>query len=177
MLIDSPLSAYFDDIIPQQPALSNDSKQRQPALGDFTSLIQSPHLTSRRRRYIMQSPHLLLRPHLSEILLRGRLLLRFQCAVWMCCEPSAAVTRVFDVQQNSRPITLNAANIAASSAARRRAAQMRRHAARSAACVFENSGQKTGWKNKMTSKTHTALHAARRAARRAAWRAARVLRL
>jgi hypothetical protein len=37
MLIYSPLSAYFDAIIPQQPALSNDGKQRQPALGDFTS--------------------------------------------------------------------------------------------------------------------------------------------
>jgi hypothetical protein len=35
MLIYSPLSAYFD-VIPQQPALSNDGKQRQPALGDFT---------------------------------------------------------------------------------------------------------------------------------------------
>jgi hypothetical protein len=33
----SPLSAFFDDVIPQQPALSNDGKQRQPALGDFTS--------------------------------------------------------------------------------------------------------------------------------------------
>jgi hypothetical protein len=33
------LSAYFDDVIPQQPALSNDDKQRQPALGDFTSPI------------------------------------------------------------------------------------------------------------------------------------------
>jgi hypothetical protein len=39
MLMYSPLSAYFDDIIPQQPALSNDGKQRQPALGDFTSPI------------------------------------------------------------------------------------------------------------------------------------------
>jgi hypothetical protein len=39
MLIYSPLSAYFDDVIPQQPALSNDGKQRQPALGDFTSPI------------------------------------------------------------------------------------------------------------------------------------------
>jgi hypothetical protein len=35
----SPLSAYFDDVIPQQPALGNDGKQRQPALGDFTSPI------------------------------------------------------------------------------------------------------------------------------------------
>jgi hypothetical protein len=39
MLIYSPLSAYFDDVIPQQPALSNDGKQRQPALDDFTSPI------------------------------------------------------------------------------------------------------------------------------------------
>jgi hypothetical protein len=29
----SPLSAYFDDVIPQQPAQINDGKQRQPALG------------------------------------------------------------------------------------------------------------------------------------------------
>jgi hypothetical protein len=41
MLMYSPLSAYFDDVIPQQPALSNDSKQQQPALGDFTSPIAS----------------------------------------------------------------------------------------------------------------------------------------
>jgi hypothetical protein len=40
MLIYSLLSAYFDDVIPQQPALSNDGKQRQPALGDFTSHIE-----------------------------------------------------------------------------------------------------------------------------------------
>jgi hypothetical protein len=39
MLIYSPLSAYFDNVIPQQPALSNDGKQRQPVLGDFTSPI------------------------------------------------------------------------------------------------------------------------------------------
>jgi hypothetical protein len=39
MLIYIPLSAYFDDVIPQQPALSNDGKQRQPALGDYTSPI------------------------------------------------------------------------------------------------------------------------------------------
>jgi hypothetical protein len=39
MLMYSPLSAYFDDVIPQQPALSNDGKQRQPRLGDFTSPI------------------------------------------------------------------------------------------------------------------------------------------
>jgi hypothetical protein len=39
MLIYSPLSAYFDDAIPQQPALSTNGKQRQPALGDFTSPI------------------------------------------------------------------------------------------------------------------------------------------
>jgi hypothetical protein len=38
-LMYSPLSAYFDDVIPQQPALSNDGKQRQPALGDFNSPI------------------------------------------------------------------------------------------------------------------------------------------
>jgi hypothetical protein len=37
MLMYSLLSAYFDDVIPQQPALSNDGKQQQPALGDFTS--------------------------------------------------------------------------------------------------------------------------------------------
>jgi hypothetical protein len=101
-------------------------------------------------------------------LLRGRLHLRFQCAVWMCSIQSAAVTHVFDVQQNSRPITLNAANIAASRAARRCAAQMRHHAARSAACVFEYSGQKTVSKKKTTSRTHAALHAAGHAA----WRAA-----
>jgi hypothetical protein len=39
MLMYSPLSAYFDDVIPQQPALSNDGKQRLPALGGFTSPI------------------------------------------------------------------------------------------------------------------------------------------
>jgi hypothetical protein len=39
-LIYSPLSAYFDDVIPQQPALNNDGKQRQPALGDLSSPIQ-----------------------------------------------------------------------------------------------------------------------------------------
>jgi hypothetical protein len=39
----SPLSAYFDDVIPQQPALSNDGIQRQPALGDFTSLISAEY--------------------------------------------------------------------------------------------------------------------------------------
>jgi hypothetical protein len=39
MLMYSSLSAYFDDVIPRQPALSNDGKQRQPALGDFTSPI------------------------------------------------------------------------------------------------------------------------------------------
>jgi hypothetical protein len=39
MLIYSPLSAYFDDVISQQPTLSNDGKPRQPALGDFTSPI------------------------------------------------------------------------------------------------------------------------------------------
>jgi hypothetical protein len=49
--------------------------------------------------------------------LRGRLHLRFGCAVWMCSKPSAAMTCVFDVQQIVRPITLNAANIAASRAA------------------------------------------------------------
>jgi hypothetical protein len=37
MLMYSRLRAYFDDVIPQQPALSNDGKQRQTALGDFTS--------------------------------------------------------------------------------------------------------------------------------------------
>jgi hypothetical protein len=44
MLIYNPLSAYFDDVIPQQPALSNYGKQRQPALGDFTSPIHPSHL-------------------------------------------------------------------------------------------------------------------------------------
>jgi hypothetical protein len=39
MLMYSPLSAYFDDVIPQQSALGNDGKQRQPALGDFTLLL------------------------------------------------------------------------------------------------------------------------------------------
>jgi hypothetical protein len=39
MLMYSPLSAYFDDVILQQPALSNEGKQRQPAMGDFTSPI------------------------------------------------------------------------------------------------------------------------------------------
>jgi hypothetical protein len=41
MLMYSPLSAYFDDVIPQQPALSKDGKQRQRALGDFTSSIRA----------------------------------------------------------------------------------------------------------------------------------------
>jgi hypothetical protein len=86
----------------------------------------------------------------------------------MCSKPSAAVTCVFDVQQNLRPITLNAANIAASRAARRFTAITRHHAACSTAWVFEYSGQKIGWKEKITSKTHAALHAAPRAARRAA---------
>jgi hypothetical protein len=63
---------------------------------------------------------------------------------------------------------MNAANIAASRAARRCTARMRHHAACSTAWVFEYSGQKIGWKEKMTSKTHAALHAAPRAARRAA---------
>jgi hypothetical protein len=53
-------------------------------------------------------------------------------------------------------------------AARRCAARTRHHAARSTACVFEYSGQKIGWKEKMTSKTHAALYAARRAAGHAA---------
>jgi hypothetical protein len=39
MLMYSPLSAYFDDVILQHSALSNDGKQRQPTLGDFTSTI------------------------------------------------------------------------------------------------------------------------------------------
>jgi hypothetical protein len=38
-LIYSSLSADFDDVIPQQPALSNDGKQQQPALSVFTSPI------------------------------------------------------------------------------------------------------------------------------------------
>jgi hypothetical protein len=42
MLMYSPLSAYFDDVIPQHPALSNDGKQGQPALGDFTSPLGDP---------------------------------------------------------------------------------------------------------------------------------------
>jgi hypothetical protein len=100
--------------------------------------------------------------------LKGRLHLRFERAVWMCSNPSAEVTCIFDVQQNLRPITLNAANIAASSAARRCAARTRHHAACSTAWIFENSGQKIGWKEKMTSKTHASLHAAPHAARRAA---------
>jgi hypothetical protein len=37
MLMYSPLIAYFDDVVPQQPALSNDGKQQQPALGDYFS--------------------------------------------------------------------------------------------------------------------------------------------
>jgi hypothetical protein len=98
-------------------------------------------------------------------LIRGRLHLRFERAVWMCSKPSAAITCVFYVQQNLRPITLNAENIAASCAARRCAAGTRHHAARSATSVFEYSEQKIGWKKKMTSIRHAALHAARRAAR------------
>jgi hypothetical protein len=86
----------------------------------------------------------------------------------MCSDPSAAVTCVFDVQQNLRPITLNAAHIAAGRAAQRCAAQTQHDAACSAAWVFEYSGQKIGWKEKMTLKTHAALHAAWRAARHAA---------
>jgi hypothetical protein len=39
MLMYSPLSAFFDNVILQQPALINDGKQRQPALGDFISPI------------------------------------------------------------------------------------------------------------------------------------------
>jgi hypothetical protein len=61
---------------------------------------------------------------LAYLVLRGRLHLRFGCAVWMCSEPSAAMTCVFDVQQNSRPI----------SEMRHRAARL---AACSAACVFD----------------------------------------
>jgi hypothetical protein len=41
MLIYSPLSAYFDDVIPEQPALSNDGKQRQPALGDCADFFEA----------------------------------------------------------------------------------------------------------------------------------------
>jgi hypothetical protein len=48
MLIYSDLSAYFDDVITQQPALSNDGKQRQPALGDFTSPIFLPKYTCQK---------------------------------------------------------------------------------------------------------------------------------
>jgi hypothetical protein len=96
---------------------------------------------------------------------RGPLHLRFERAVWMCSEPSAAVTCVFDVQQNLPPITLNAARIAASRAAQRCAARTQHHAACSTAWVFKYSGQKIGWKEKMTLKTHAAPHAAWRAAR------------
>jgi hypothetical protein len=39
MLIYSPLSAYFDDVIPQQPALSNDGKQRHPASRKGSQII------------------------------------------------------------------------------------------------------------------------------------------
>jgi hypothetical protein len=38
------LSAYLNVVIPQQPALSNDGKQWQPALGDFTSPIVKKNL-------------------------------------------------------------------------------------------------------------------------------------
>jgi hypothetical protein len=54
---------------------------------------------------------------LVAVLVRGRLHLRFERAVWMCSEPSAAGTCVFNVQQNLRSITQNVANIAASRAA------------------------------------------------------------
>jgi hypothetical protein len=97
--------------------------------------------------------------------LRDRLHLRIERAVWVFSKPSAAVTCVFDVQQNLRPITLNAANIAACRAVRCCAAQTQHHDACSAAGGFEYSGQKIYWKDKMTSKTH----AARRAAQHAAW--------
>jgi hypothetical protein len=50
MLMYSPLSAYFDDTIPQQPALSNDGEQRQPALGDFTSPIKASGRIGRPER-------------------------------------------------------------------------------------------------------------------------------
>jgi hypothetical protein len=44
MLTYSPLSPYFDDVIPcSLHALSNDGKQRQPALGDFTLYIVIPN--------------------------------------------------------------------------------------------------------------------------------------
>jgi hypothetical protein len=78
------------------------------------------------------------------------------------------VTCVFYVQQNLRPSTLNAVHIAASRAVQRSAARTQHHAACSAAWVFEYSGHKIGWKEKMTLKTHAAQHAAWRAARRAA---------
>jgi hypothetical protein len=70
---------------------------------------------------------------------------QFGCAAR---EPSAAVTCVFDVQQNLRPITLNAAHIAASCAAQRCAAQTQHYAACSAAWVFEYSGQKIAGRRK-----------------------------
>jgi hypothetical protein len=64
----------------------------------------------------------------ATALLRGRLHLRFQCAVWMCSKPSAAMTCVFNVQQNSRPI---------SETRHRAACPAARRAACSAACVFD----------------------------------------
>jgi hypothetical protein len=46
-----------------------------------------------------------MKSHTCNQPLRGRLHLRFVCAVWMCSEPSAAMTCVFYVQQNSQPIS------------------------------------------------------------------------
>jgi hypothetical protein len=39
--------------------------------------------------------------NVSKWSIRGRLHLRFGCAVWMCSEQSAAMTCVFDVLQNT----------------------------------------------------------------------------
>jgi hypothetical protein len=45
------------------------------------------------------------------LVLRGRLHLRFKCAVWMGSKLSAAMTCVFGVQHNMQPITLDAAHL------------------------------------------------------------------
>jgi hypothetical protein len=54
-----------------------------------------------KTRYIYSTMQCL---HLS-LFFRGRLHLRFERAVWMSSEPSAAMTCVFDVQQIPRPIS------------------------------------------------------------------------
>jgi hypothetical protein len=56
MLIYSPLSAYFDDVIPQQPALSNDGKQRQPALGDLLLLYKTRTQTKKNANKYKNMP-------------------------------------------------------------------------------------------------------------------------